>query len=394
MSLLLSATLPGASIYLVPNSNAAKGLRTMLQDALAHAISQTNKGNTALRRSSIEVTFASRTSKPTFKGSRAASQSMALKLDATTRATSTLKPTDGLRVAIKISDKDPTTTAVPDIASVLVALQPMLSSEMAVPSSRSKFIIDDVQSIKRVGTCNDGICQVCGTCVWFNHGLSLAYGLFWSGCRSWAMVLILLGCPYVSPDSCMAPHAYLHACKGADRCMFSSIKYSVALLQVNERVAVDNTNNCTIDCSFPYLSCPPFNTSSQSAGVCSGKGVCFTSVGACSCALGYSGADCSRCAVGYTRAGNFCVTSRAPPPVVNPCASGLACILNASTPSNATEGVYISPLQGQMGVTIGVLLGTMALTAAAAVFVYKWQLRRRLQRYKVFVKGLANVCSE
>ncbi len=48
--------------------------------------------------------------------------------------------------------------------------------------------------------------------------------------------------------------------------------------QAGERPAPDNPYSCSKDCLFPYVACPPFVPGAQP---CNGRGVCFTSLGAC-----------------------------------------------------------------------------------------------------------------
>ncbi|KAL0022292.1 hypothetical protein WJX79_005985 [Trebouxia sp. C0005] len=69
---------------------------------------------------------------------------------------------------------------------------------------------------------------------------------------------------------------------------------------------VNATGGCPEDCFVPYVICP---IPSGSLSMCGGtpRGQCLTSSGACSCSTGYSGVDCGKCALGYSREGMRCV---------------------------------------------------------------------------------------
>ena len=57
---------------------------------------------------------------------------------------------------------------------------------------------------------------------------------------------------------------------------------------------------------MPYVVCP---IPTGSLSMCGGtpRGQCLTSSGACACSTGYSGVDCGKCALGYSREGMRCV---------------------------------------------------------------------------------------
>ncbi len=63
---------------------------------------------------------------------------------------------------------------------------------------------------------------------------------------------------------------------------------------------------CPEDCFVPYVVCP---IPTGSLSMCGGtpRGQCMTSSGECTCNTGYSGVDCGKCALGYSREGMRCV---------------------------------------------------------------------------------------
>lgn len=85
---------------------------------------------------------------------------------------------------------------------------------------------------------------------------------------------------------------------------------------MNERVSYANPSSCPQDCALPFLSCPLGKDSQQP---CSGKGSCYNSVGSCSCTTGYSGTDCSACALNYKLVNGYCVSAQllAPPRIAS-----------------------------------------------------------------------------
>ena len=54
---------------------------------------------------------------------------------------------------------------------------------------------------------------------------------------------------------------------------------------------------CPGDCAFADVACP----GPPADAPCSGVGLCLSPSGACTCWVGYDGADCSLCAEGYMR---------------------------------------------------------------------------------------------
>ncbi|DBB00425.1 TPA: hypothetical protein ACH3X3_002146 [Trebouxia sp. C0006] len=71
-------------------------------------------------------------------------------------------------------------------------------------------------------------------------------------------------------------------------------------------IGVNATGGCPEDCFVPYVVCP---IPTGSLSMCGGtpRGQCLTSSGACACSTGYSGVDCGKCALGYSREGMRCV---------------------------------------------------------------------------------------
>lgn len=65
-----------------------------------------------------------------------------------------------------------------------------------------------------------------------------------------------------------------------------------------------NARCCAADCVYDEVPCP---TSFNSTRPCSGRGICASSTGDCSCfaEMGFAGHDCNRCAVGFERSDHF-----------------------------------------------------------------------------------------
>ncbi|KAF8062687.1 Papln [Scenedesmus sp. PABB004] len=160
--------------------------------------------------------------------------------------------------------------------------------------------------------------------------------------------------------------------------------------QVNERVSWNNPDSCPADCALPFLSCPPFNAS---GAACAGRGVCFNSIGACSCATGYTGADCSMCALDYKLVNSFCVAAAALAPrsacAGASCAGGTAVL--TVTKSLAELGAQRS-LAGGAAAVACVTLGSLAAVAGAALLVRRARHRHLLREYEAQVQSKAAEC--
>lgn len=86
--------------------------------------------------------------------------------------------------------------------------------------------------------------------------------------------------------------SFLHTCLNQS-CL--SAVCGNALCEVGER-CTDTlcSTGCLSDCPFAVITCP------SNAGLpCSGNGSCIMSSGVCDCRVGFSGDDCTQCAVGY-----------------------------------------------------------------------------------------------
>jgi hypothetical protein len=137
--------------------------------------------------------------------------------------------------------------------------------------------------------------------------------------------------------------------------------------QVNERLSWNNPDSCPADCALPFLSCPPFNTSQPP---CNGMGVCYNSIGSCSCTTGYAGSDCSICALNFKRVNGFCVAEQqiAPRTCLN-----AACNASLNAGTSLLPQVVTAPrsLAGGQAAVATVMVGTMLVVIGAAVVVYR-----------------------
>lgn len=157
--------------------------------------------------------------------------------------------------------------------------------------------------------------------------------------------------------------------------------------QVNERLSWNNPDSCQADCALPFLSCPPFNSSLLP---CSGRGVCYNSLGSCACSTGYAGADCSSCALGYKRVGSYCVIGVALLPARS-CA-GAGCAGNLTTSEPLQGGGARHTLASGVAAVLSVAIGCMALAAVAAGIVARLRRRRLLAEYRDSVSRQAEAC--
>jgi hypothetical protein len=144
---------------------------------------------------------------------------------------------------------------------------------------------------------------------------------------------------------------------------------------VYERQFPGNEEACPEDCSFPFISCPGSYSSSSTGGAdtllpCSGRGVCYTSLGVCDCYAGWMGADCSTCSSGHVSVKGSCVAASR---LVRAPATGG----NRTRPAGAVA-VGVLSQSWQLGVVFGVLGGCMLLMVGVAVVVHRLQRQQHL----------------
>lgn len=154
--------------------------------------------------------------------------------------------------------------------------------------------------------------------------------------------------------------------------------YVVVSMQVNERPPWSNPNSCQADCALPFLSCPAVN---GSQAPCNSRGVCFNSLGSCSCTTGYTGADCSSCALNYKSINGFCVAVHLLAPQ-----RSLSSNLTTSKSLLAQLSRHRSMTGGQAAVTV-VMVGSMLVVAGAAWVVWKRRTRYLMQEYEEQLKN-------
>lgn len=154
--------------------------------------------------------------------------------------------------------------------------------------------------------------------------------------------------------------------------------YVVVSMQVNERPSWSNPNSCQADCALPFLSCPAVNGSQVP---CNSRGVCFNSLGSCSCTTGYAGADCSSCALNYKSINGFCVAVHLLAPQ-----RSLSSNLTTSKSLLAQLSRHRSMTGGQAAVTV-VMVGSMLVVAGAAWVVWKRRTRYLMQEYEEQLKN-------
>ena len=119
--------------------------------------SGTTSGSTSLSPSPVPATATLTTPKPTNSSSSSMNNS--------TAANSTVGSSssgNNIQVDILLRNPGPSVRLVPDTATVLLALQQLLLHPLPLPLSKKDFLVfQEVESIRRTGTCGDGVCQVC-----------------------------------------------------------------------------------------------------------------------------------------------------------------------------------------------------------------------------------------
>lgn len=152
-------------------------------------------------------------------------------------------------------------------------------------------------------------------------------------------------------------------------------------MQVYERQFPGNEQACPQDCSFPFISCPGVSNGSRGEQPCSGRGVCYNSVGVCSCYTGWMGPGCTLCSTGFVNLSGSCVAANRL--AAAPVNSG------NGTSAGTARAVMFSSQKWQLGVLFGVLGGCMLLMGLAAVAVHRWQRQRHIAAYKAAVAAKA-----
>ncbi|KAF6252354.1 hypothetical protein COO60DRAFT_1644127 [Scenedesmus sp. NREL 46B-D3] len=150
---------------------------------------------------------------------------------------------------------------------------------------------------------------------------------------------------------------------------------SSSKLTVREVVSVVRSGTCGDgvcqqlpgDCALPFLSCPAVN---GSQAPCNARGVCFNSLGSCSCTTGYTGTDCSSCALNYKSINGFCLSSN----------------LTTSSSLLAQLSRHRSMAGGQAAVT-AVVVGSMLVVAGAAWVVWRRRTKCLMRDYEEQLKS-------
>jgi hypothetical protein len=78
-------------------------------------------------------------------------------------------------------------------------------------------------------------------------------------------------------------------CENGERCDSSSKSVTLP----------GNTTCCLMDCPFVSSTCPVPLSGAGANKSCAGNGICLDASGQCSCFVGYRGADCGQCALGW-----------------------------------------------------------------------------------------------
>jgi len=268
------------------------------------------------------------------------------------------------QLLIDITIRNGGANAPPDTALSVAAAADLISSAgLSLPGDgEGRLRYDRLETVLRVGTCGDGVCEVGERVTTDNPN---------EGCPADC------GFPFLACPPFAAP-ALLNSNGTAGNGMNTGDSNGSSLAAAGAVVVVEG------GASVP--SPPP--------ATCNGFGVCFNALGACSCFTGYAGSDCSDCALGYTRVRGYCVTqtrtvtrvtctgSSCTDAAASALAAAAAAIADAKAAGYAAQQREFHAGQGAV---IGVTLGTLVLVAAAALITYRYHTALQLELYRKFV---------
>jgi hypothetical protein len=128
---------------------------------------------------------------------------------------------------------------------------------------------------------------------------------------------------------------------------------------------------CAADCPG-VISCPVGSATDlvgERYSSCTGNGACVQSTGECRCSVGYAGANCGQCAVGFAAQSGKCVSTA---PTVVP----------GTEPGSGTEPVEALSKEGesdntQRDIILGVVFGVIALILVSLGLYWMLVLRKR-----------------
>jgi hypothetical protein len=370
--LQLVAGIPSPGLYLSPNSNPNKRLRAALSEAFAAALSLVQR-STPFDRALVTVTISAAGG-----GGEAAAEAVGKSRRAQTAAGNVSGDAGSVKASRKARGDEDAAGGweggqLPDGAHN--SSQPVFNASQPV-EDWGPLLIDIVARGNSSG----------GTSPPNTAAALLA-----------ALDLVGRGLPVPGASAARLRFSRLEAVLRTGTCGDS-------VCEVGERVATDSGGDgCPQDCSFPFISCPPFALDGGTATIdgpaaeqplpCNGHGACFTPLGVCSCFNGYARDDCGACASGFTRVGAFCVSMpRPPPPRAGNC-PGPGCPDQPDEPVSlavaaaAVAAARARELRAQQAAVTAVAAGTVAVAAVVAVFVYR---ARRVQQLKLYRSMLAS----
>ena len=135
--------------------------------------------------------------------------------------------------------------------------------------------------------------------------------------------------------------------------------------------AANGVTGCRADCPYPVAHCP-----SSNALPCSGNGLCSVSgsgTGQCTCfvAGGYSGTDCSTCALGFHAVGGACVHTEAALAVQSPSGGTPSSGGSGAGSGTGADGSSSFKSGGVTAVVVGSVVGGIVLVSAFVAALVK-----------------------